>query len=63
MKIEVYQIESEQKNEFEIKYDNNLKYKAKLPFVAINDPLNLEKIRNINKCKRRNLKIFNYVFF
>ncbi|MBQ6323701.1 MAG: hypothetical protein IJI22_02590 [Bacilli bacterium] len=58
MKIEVYQIESEQKNEFEIKYDNNLKYKAKLPFVAINDPLNLEKIRNINIYNLNNEKVY-----
>lgn len=47
MKIEVLQIQSEGKNEFEIKYDDQLKYMAKLPFVSIHDPLDLEKIRNI----------------
>lgn len=47
MKIEVIQINNEEKNEFEIKYDNSLKYKAKLPFVTIEEPLNLEKIRKI----------------
>lgn len=47
MKIEVTQTNSEGKNEFEIRYNNNLKYKAKLPFISINDPLNSEKIRKI----------------
>lgn len=47
MKISVTQINNEGKNEFEIKYNGNLKYKAKLPFVSINTPLNLEKIRQI----------------
>lgn len=47
MKILVKQINNEGKNEFEIKYNDILKYKAKLPFVSINEPLNLEKIRQI----------------
>ena len=47
MKIDVLQTESEGKNNFEIKYDDILQYKAKLPFISINEPLNLEKIRNI----------------
>ena len=47
MKIEIKQTNNELKNEFEIKYNDNLKYKAKLPFISINEPLNLEKIRQI----------------
>ena len=47
MKIEVSQITNEGKNEFLIKYDEKLKYKAKLPFISIKEPLNLEKIRKI----------------
>lgn len=47
MKIDVLQIESEGKNEFEIKYNDILQYKAKLPFISINEPLNLEKLRSI----------------
>lgn len=47
MKIDVLQTESEGKNSFEIKYDDILQYRAKLPFISINEPLNLEKIRNI----------------
>lgn len=47
MKIEVIQTNNEEKNEFEIKYNDTLKYKAKLPFVTIDAPLDLEKIRKI----------------
>lgn len=47
MKIEVIQIENEMNNLFEITYNNKLKYRAKLPFIAINDPLNIEKVRKI----------------
>ena len=47
MKIDVLQVENEGKNEFEIKYNNKLQYRAKLPFISINDPLNLEKLRSI----------------
>ena len=47
MKIQVLQVESEKKNEFEITYNNSLQYYAKLPFVSINEPMNLEKIRSI----------------
>lgn len=47
MKIDVLQVESEGKNEFEIKYNDTLQYKAKLPFISINEPLNLEKLRSI----------------
>ena len=47
MKIEIKQIDNEGKNEFEIKYNDNLKYKAKLPFISIKEPLNLDKIRQI----------------
>ena len=47
MKISVIQIPSDGKNEFEIKYNDTLQYKAKLPFVSINEPLNLEKLRSI----------------
>ena len=47
MKINVLQVESEGKNEFEIMYNDKLQYKAKLPFISINEPLNLEKLRSI----------------
>ena len=47
MKIDVLQVESKEKNEFEIKYNDTLQYKAKLPFISINEPLNLEKLRSI----------------
>ena len=47
MKIDVLQIQSEGKNEFEIKYNDTLQYKAKLPFISIKEPLNLEKLRSI----------------
>ena len=39
--------QSEGKNEFEIKYNDKLQYKANLPFISINEPLNLEKLRSI----------------
>ena len=58
MKIAVYQVESEQKNKFEIKYDNIIKYKAVLPFVTIKEPLDLEKIRNINIYNLNNEKVY-----
>ena len=47
MKINVSQVQSEGKNEFEIKYNDKLQYKANLPFISINEPLNLEKLRSI----------------
>ena len=47
MKIDVLQVENEAKNEFEIKYNDILQYKSRLPFISINEPLNLEKLRNI----------------
>lgn len=47
MKIDVIQVESEMKNEFEIKYNDILQYKAKLPFVSIQEPFDLEKLRKI----------------
>lgn len=47
MRIDVLQTQAEGKNEFLIKYDNVNQYVAKLPFVTINDPLNLEKLRQI----------------
>ena len=47
MKIVVTQINNEGKNEFEIKYNDVLKYRAKLPFISIDEPLNLEKIRKM----------------
>lgn len=46
MKIEVLQVENKGQNLFDIKYNGELKYKAKLPFVSIDDPLDLEKIRS-----------------
>lgn len=53
MKIELIQSQVEEKNRFEIRYDGILKYKAKLPFISINEPFELEKIRQI---KITNLK-------
>ncbi|MBQ4584491.1 MAG: hypothetical protein IJA94_06355 [Bacilli bacterium] len=47
MKIEVIQIDNEEKNEFEIRYNGNLQYRAKLPFISIREPFNLEKLRKI----------------
>lgn len=47
MKITVKQTNCERKNEFSIHYDDVLKYKAKLPFISINEPLNIEKLRQI----------------
>ena len=35
MKINVSQVQSEGKNEFEIKYNDKLQYKANLPFISI----------------------------
>lgn len=58
MKIEVFQTYNEGKNEFEVKFDNNLKYYAKLPFISINDPLNLEKIRKIKIYDLNNKEIY-----
>ncbi len=47
MKIDLLQTQSEGKNEFEIKYNDILQYKAKLPFVSVKEPLNLEKLKSI----------------
>lgn len=47
MKIDVLQTKAEGTNEFEIYYDDNLKYKAKLPFISIDTPLNLDKLQKI----------------
>ena len=41
MKINVLQVQSEGKNEFEIKYNDTLQYKAKLPFISIKEPLKM----------------------
>lgn len=50
MKIDIVQVENEGKNEFEVKYNDVLKYKAKLPFISIKDPFSLEKLRQIVIC-------------
>ncbi len=47
MKIDILQIQNEKRNEFEIRYNDTLQYKAKLPFVSIHDPLDLEKLKTI----------------
>lgn len=47
MKIEVKQVKSSGGNEFEVRYNDQLQYRAVLPFVSINDPFNLEKVREI----------------
>ena len=64
MKIDVLQTESQGKNEFEIRYNDTLKYKAKLPFISIDDPLNLEKIRNIKIYDKNDKLVYttNYAF-
>ena len=58
MKIEVIQTESEKKNEFEIKYNDKVEYKAKLPFISINEPLNLEKLRTISIYNLNDEKVY-----
>ncbi len=59
MKIEVVQSVSEGSNEFEIKYDGVLKYRAKLPFVSIENSLNLEKLREIKIFDTDGKEIYN----
>lgn len=58
MKIVVTQINNERKNEFEIKYNDVLKYKAKLPFISIDEPLDLEKIRKMKIVDLNNNEIY-----
>ena len=47
MRIDVIQSSSTMNNEFDILYDGKLRYKSRLPFVTIKEPLELEKIREI----------------
>lgn len=47
MKIEIKQIKNTGSNEFEIRIDDKLVYMAKLPFVSIDEPFNLDKIGEI----------------
>lgn len=47
MIIDVKQTASEQKNEFEIMFDNKKMYNAKLPFLMISGVFNLDKIKDI----------------
>lgn len=47
MKIEIKQIKNTGSNEFEIRPDGKLVYVAKLPFVSIDEPFNLDKIGEI----------------
>lgn len=47
MKIEVLQIEVEGKNKFQIFYNGKLQYLAETPFVSIQEPFNIDKIRKI----------------
>ena len=47
MKIEIKQIKNTGSNEFEIRTDGKLVYVAKLPFVSIDEPFNLDKIGEI----------------
>ena len=47
MRIDVIQSSSTINNEFDILYDGKLRYKSRLPFVTIKEPLGLEKIREI----------------
>ena len=47
MKINIRQKENNFKNEFEIFYNNELKYIAKVPSVSIDNPLKIDDIRKI----------------
>lgn len=65
MVIDVKQTVSEKKNEFEIFYDDELIYKAKLPFINITGSLSFEKLREIKVFDlNNNLKYkteYNYI--
>lgn len=50
MKISILQTENEGRNEFDILIDDVLKYRASLPFISIDEPMNLEKLRKIKLC-------------
>ncbi len=58
MKIEVLQVESEGKNEFEIRYNDILQYKATLPFISVKEPLSLDKLRKIKVFDTDNNEIY-----
>ena len=45
MKIRVKQKENSFKNEFEIFYNDELKYIARVPNVSINNPLQIDDLR------------------
>ena len=47
MKIELLQVRNIGEVKFEIKHNNTLKYLAKLPYISIEEPFNLEKLRKI----------------
>lgn len=47
MKIEIIQSVNELKNEFEIFFNYSLVYRAKLPFVSIFEPLDIDKLQKI----------------
>ena len=47
MVIDVKQIKSEKENEFDIFYNQQLKYKAELPFIILNDAFNIERLSKI----------------
>ncbi len=64
MKIIVKQIHCEGKNEFDIQYNNQLQYKAKLPYISIHEPLNLEKLRKMKIYDLNNNEVYttNYKY-
>ena len=51
MKINIRQKENNFKNEFEIFYNNELKYIAKVPSVSIDNPIKTDDIREIKDSK------------
>lgn len=59
MKIAVKQINCEGKNEFNVEYNDVVKYKAKLPFISIDEPLSLEKIRKIKVYDLEDNEVYN----
>ena len=47
MKIDVNQTTAEMQNEFEIYYNENLKYTAKFPFIKIENVFNIDMLREV----------------
>ena len=58
MKINIRQKENNLNNEFEILYNNELKYIAKVPSVSIDEPLKLDDLRKIRVTDNNNNIIY-----